>query len=359
MKLKYSNENINNQKFLKTSYVEYLDKNLRITKLYQKDQVLQENYVHQFDDIISIFRDDGKTLIFDMFMVKNKLVMICAIYFQEDKEFKKILVNGKKPVEKVMRTRPEPILILTFDCNNEFEFNYREITYQFNLEKGQQEKKQLITTTLFLGDYHLFEMYYQHYQMLGVEKFIMYYNGKLNDKIINLFDKPNVILLEWNFNYWNKGKQIFRHHAQIGQINVAFYKYGKNFSKYFLSNDLDEYIIHDNLPNLLNNSDAYDNILFKNTWVKGENLNHFQYLKMNNKNLGPYVRSVYFRAKMIHRCKKISIVNIHYGRTNGKTKTLIDDKLFFLHFMNINRNVGHLKFSKKIFKVKKLKILEK
>ena len=41
---------------------------------------------------------------------------------------------------------------------------------------------------------------------LGITKFYLYYNGILNNDIINFFNKDDIILIEWNFHYWNNKK---------------------------------------------------------------------------------------------------------------------------------------------------------
>ena len=87
-------------------------------------------------------------------------------------------------------------------------------------------KYTLTITTCFKDDYELFPMWYDYYTKQGVEFFYMYYNGKITDEIKELFDKPNVILHEWDFNYWSPYAHRL-HYAQMGQLQHALHKYGK------------------------------------------------------------------------------------------------------------------------------------
>ena len=76
----------------------------------------------------------------------------------------------------------------------------------------------------------------------GVDHFYMYYNGKLTQEIIDKFNFPNVTLIEWDFRYWNCMKTYkWGHHAQMGQLSDAIYRYGKDNYDYMIFNDMDEF----------------------------------------------------------------------------------------------------------------------
>jgi hypothetical protein len=70
----------------------------------------------------------------------------------------------------------------------------------------------------------------------------MYYNGIITPEIRKFFNKEDVTLVEWNFHYWNPRGIKYVHHAQMGQIHHALYKYGKDVYDYMIFCDLDEYL---------------------------------------------------------------------------------------------------------------------
>ena len=57
--------------------------------------------------------------------------------------------------------------------------------------------------------------------------------------------KKNITVISWDFHYFNTGsignQEVFHHHAQMGQLNHALWKYGKIMSHHLMCNDLDEY----------------------------------------------------------------------------------------------------------------------
>ncbi len=120
----------------------------------------------------------------------------------------------------------------------------------------------LALTTLFKHDYCLFPLFYNYYKEQGVQHFYMYYNGIITPEISKIFDKPDVTLVEWNYHYWNPRGVKYAHHAQMGQMHHALYKYGKDIYEYMIFCDLDEYLhipknkfIESTAPNLTQYSD--------------------------------------------------------------------------------------------------------
>jgi hypothetical protein len=198
--------------------------------------------------------------IFDIF-IKNKFVyMILSINNTEINE-NQICININSLVlnfnSKHVKNGPgEPIMIFIYD--NPFidyhddkiisEITYNNIINRMNIEYIKNEKYEydLTITTLFKDDFNLFPMFYEYYKSQGVEHFYMYYNGIVTENIRQVFDKPDVTLIEWNFTYWLKNCKYI-HHAQMGQLHDALYKYGKSNSKYMIFCDLDEYMNIENI----------------------------------------------------------------------------------------------------------------
>ena len=168
-------------------------------------------------------------------------------------------------------------------------------------------------TTLFKNDYNLFDSFYNYYSNQGVEHFYMYYNGILNENIRNIFEnKKNVTLIEWNFKYWNDTSCEFRHHAQMGQIHHAIYRYGKNVSEYMIFCDLDEYMLSPNIKLIEMLNSNYDTYKFCN--IFSELLDDSKKItELPNKFKVSKKCKFNSRSKCIHKLDSIVTINIHYG----------------------------------------------
>jgi hypothetical protein len=192
--------------------------------------------------------------IFDIFIKNEFVYAILSINNEEINENNiKISINSRilKFNSKYIKNGPsEPILIFIY--NNPFikngdqfqaEVSYKNIVKKINIDYVLNNiyLYNLTITTLFKDDFKLFPIFYNYYKIQGVEHFYMYYNGIITEEIKELFNKPDVTLIEWNFKYFLSGCR-YLHHAQIGQIHDALYKYGKYNSKYMIFCDLDEYL---------------------------------------------------------------------------------------------------------------------
>lgn len=169
----------------------------------------------------------------------------------------------------------ESYRIFIYECNFdkdeiEVEIKYNGFVENYKLKNHTNTMNYTLTiTTCFKDDYELFPMWYDYYTKQGVEFFYMYFNGKITDEIKELFDKPNVILHEWDFNYWSPyGNRL--HYAQMGQLQHALHKYGKYSSEFMLFCDLDEYMYFHNstlIEKIRENPDI-DQLVFFNCWAK-------------------------------------------------------------------------------------------
>jgi len=198
-----------------------------------------------------------KMLFFDIFYKNNKIYMIMPIYNAPAlPEHITLTVNNKvlRITESHVKDSDEPILIYIYEyitpTNTTIKVNVNIInnmkkTYDLIHIYTQAQKptnKFLALTTLFKHDYYLFPLFYNYYKEQGVDHFYMYYNGVITPQIRKVFNKPDVTLVEWNFNYWNPRGVKYPHHAQMGQMHHALYKYGKDIYDYMIFCDLDEYL---------------------------------------------------------------------------------------------------------------------
>jgi hypothetical protein len=196
-------------------------------------------------------------LFFDIFYKNNKICMIMPIYNTPAlPEHITLTVNNKvlRMTESHVKDSNEPILIYMYEYispqNSLIEVNVKLIndtkkTYtliHIYTQPQTRTNKFLALTTLFKNDYYLFPLFYNYYKEQGVDHFYMYYNGVITSGIKTVFDKPDVTLVQWNFHYWNPRGVKYPHHAQMGQMHHALYKYGKDVYDYMIFCDLDEYL---------------------------------------------------------------------------------------------------------------------
>jgi len=280
--------------------------------------------------------------IFSVFKKNNMLYIIFSINNYVLKQEDLIVNIDNKPLQfnsKIVKDNNEPILILMYDINFKHSNNFVNIIYNvditntnitntniifntilenknyiipFDTVEYTTTNNDLVITTLFKDDYNLFNLFYTYYKKQGVSHFYMYYNGLINEDITNIFNKPDITLIEWNFRYWNKGCK-YDHHAQSGQLHDALYKYGKYRHKYMIFCDLDEYLYVPNktLKLFINEKNA-DYYQFHNRWSKTvdnkipKNI-PFEFIHSPHKSIQNS------RTKCIYKTNNIITLNIHYA----------------------------------------------
>ena len=188
--------------------------------------------------------------LFDIFNKKGFIYLIMSIN-NDPISHKDISVSIDNKelnfVEKYEKNSKEPALIFlyAYDKSEDVKviIKYKNIERIFFAQFVSSDKKGVLAlTTLFKNDYVYFSTYYDYYMKQGVDHFYMYYNGKVTQEIIDKFNFPNVTLIEWDFRYWNCMKTYkWGHHAQMGQLSDAIYRYGKDNYDYMIFNDMDEY----------------------------------------------------------------------------------------------------------------------
>lgn len=288
--------------------------------------------------------------IFSKIVLDNRLYLIFPVYDNEikEKEFEIELEDYEfSLIKEIKKIENEPIHIFIYDikstlCETDIvtgTFKYKNNLENFSIYPIFTDKKhKLAITTLFKDDYNLFPLFYDYYKKQGVSLFIMYYNGIANDKIKNIFNYPDVILINWNYKYWNPSNIKYRHHAQIGQLHDCLYKYAKPMSEYIIYCDLDEYlhISNQTLLKFIENNSNLDVIEFNNYFAKtfDEKIPSVfpKRIKIGNKH---YYKN---RSKNIYKTLSIKTVNIHFPHEFNKTPNISKDHRMF-HFQSwSNRN---------------------
>jgi len=281
--------------------------------------------------------------LFDVFWKNNLIYLILSINNNIVDESKLNVYLNKTKIklkQKIIKDKYEPTLIFIYDDNSidiskklfiQVFFDGKEYSKEIEKIVNKEKSNFLCLTTLFKDDYNLFPNFYNYYKRQGVQHFFMYYNGLLNNKIKEIFNYTDVTLIEWNFRYWNPKKYKYHHHAQLGQMHHALYKYGKDNYEYMIFNDLDEYLFIPNIKlveyiKLNTNINVFG---FKNIWAKTKSKQ-----KELEENL--YISEPFpfrKRSKCIYMVSSIETINIHYNCTMLKKENLICDNYMF-HFYN-------------------------
>lgn len=285
--------------------------------------------------------------LFDVFW-KNKLIyLILSINNNIVDESKLNVYLNKTKIklkQKIIKDKYEPTLIFIYDDNSidinsklfiQVFFDGKE--YSKEIEKIVNEEKSnfLCLTTLFKDDYNLFPNFYNYYKRQGVQHFFMYYNGLLNNKIKEIFNYKDVTLIEWNFRYRNPEKYKYIHHAQLGQMHHALYKYGKDNYEYMIFNDLDEYLFIPNIK-LVDYIKLNTNInifMFKNIWATTK---HNEKIIQEDLEISDKSCKVGERSKCIYMVSSIETINIHSCDQMLENKKQICDNYMY-HFYNWTR----------------------
>ena len=322
-------------------------KNKAVYEYSIKDSFINTSIHNSIHTINPFEINTDELLFFDIFHKNNKVYLIQPVYSSTplDLSTLKIQYNDtelimEKKLSKISR-EPIQILIYTFKStnpNNTITVTYNSVLKDYNLPHIQSsEKNTLSITTLFKDDYSLIAIFYEYYKKEGVEKFYMYYNGILTNDIRDKFNLPGIILIEWNYKYWNDDHYTFKHHAQIGQINHALYRYGKDLNSHMIFCDLDEYMYTPNntLFKTIENSPSIDMFGFCNRWAN----------TLDNKI--PHRFPIIFnitkqytfpeRSKCIYKVSSVSIIDIHGEYLLYSTINKSLDYILF-HFYNWTRS---------------------
>lgn len=284
--------------------------------------------------------------IFSQIILDNKLILIFPIYNNEIsvKEFKIELDYLKlNLIKEIKKIENEPIHIFIYEINEELDmtdivtgtFKYNNFKQNLLLYPQFTTKKyNLGITTLFKDDYKLFPIFYDYYTRQGVEKFYMYYNGISTPEIKKIFNKSNVILIDWNYRYWNPNNIKYRHHAQMGQIHDSLYRFAKPECEYIIYCDLDEYfyIPHHNLNEYINKHDDIDVFEFHNYFAETLNKKIPERLPLINKIGNKHDYTV--RSKNIYKSRSIDSINIHFPHKFNIENPKKSKEHIMLHFQS-------------------------
>lgn len=330
-------QNGNTKKYLSNSYHEENNMNYENIKIIKNNKLLINERV----------------LFSNITLVQNKIILTSIHYLYHPWNFDelKIKVNNNKIIQKYNLDYDHYescfMMIIELENNQEKEsiiIEYEDKIFEFDIYQLQLPKKEFYAMTLFKDDYHLIKKYMEHYHELGVDCFLFYYNGTIQDKLlkeINMLNqsKYQIILMEWDFEYWwNYLSYPKHHHAQSMAINDALYIL-KNVCDYILFNDLDEYIVlEDDFKSLVKENNNIDIFEFKcmfcqmgNDIIKYRNF-YFEYDESK------IIKGNYwdkYREKNLIKTSSIHLMGVHYAIEKFSKKELnIKNSGYFYHFVN-------------------------
>jgi GR25 family glycosyltransferase involved in LPS biosynthesis len=310
-----------------------------------KQRILNElGFFPKLNELIKKYTviDFKNFTLFDVFLKKDKLYLNLSInnIALSENEIE-LYIDGKKLSfnSKIIKDEYEPTLLLIYNvefitCQQYVEIKYSNKTYciPFTTVNITSKQNNIVLTTLFKDDYKLFPIFYDYYKNQGISHFYMYYNGKITQNIKSILDKPDVTLIEWDYNYWNVNCK-YAHHAQMGQLHNAIYKYGKDKHQYIICCDLDEYL---HIPNKtikqFINDTHKDCYIFHNIWsstLDGNIPDVFPNKFLISKNKSKFG----IRTKCIYNLDIIRTVGIHQYKNYTKLPTIIHN-LDMYHFYN-------------------------
>ena len=284
-----------------------------------------------------------KQLFFDIFTKNGNLFLICPVYNgPNDISTLKIMHKDRELQlkKRISKIKVEPTEIFMYEFNSPDPRNKITVTYQGKTREYELDNlkingnNKLALTTLFKDDFRLINVFYDYYVKQGVSKFFLYYNGVLTDEIKNLYNKPGIVLVQWNFRYWNEKGVKYSHHAQLGQMHHAIYRFGKSNCDYMIFCDLDEYMYSNGvkLINLVNNNPNVDVFGFRNRWSNTLDNTIPEKFPTKFKTSDKIVFGS--RSKCLYKVSSIRTINIHFGHTFLKKDIKRVAVFSLFHFYN-------------------------
>ena len=260
----------------------YDEKSIQIKKINNINYINQYNL---YNDIKIISPNkiilNNRILFSNISLCKKKIILSSIHYKYNNWDLNNLHINIKnsKILKKTIYDNDdyETSTTIILDLDKEVERETIYITFMENKYKIYLEQLKIINSnitamTLFKSDYELLKRYLKYYSELGVEIFFLYYNSKIDTNIIEKIKALNIYnykiyLIEWDYLYWWFYEKNEKHHySQTMAINDSL-NILKNYTKYILYNDLDEYFILDKYKTfnqLINDNDDVDIFIFKN-----------------------------------------------------------------------------------------------
>lgn len=201
----------------------------------------------------------GRVLFSDAFITDDpydgrNLVLVTTYYPDMPFDFRSVgvRVDGVQLAVFDDRGRDEhaPMRVVIYPLHEleEREVHEVRVSYRGQSEVGRlslerpPDEPVFALATLFKDDYSQIETCYRYYKDQGVERFFLFYNGRLGQVAGSLFSAPEIVYGEWPFLYWLDGVGPHRrHHAQTMFLTMVRYRFLSHCS-YLALVDLDEFL---------------------------------------------------------------------------------------------------------------------
>ena len=357
----------------------------KLTLLYSsehKEVYYVKNVYKMFNEKESVIEDNNFRLIYPKkVMIKNRVlfsnitlykkkIILTSLFYKEDSwNVNNINFNIKnnQVINKTIyeNNHFESSLSIILDLEKEQEalelsidYTHNKTKYFFNISLKQSFKDInhifLGAMTLFKDDYKLLKQYIKYYENLGISFFYFYYNGQFNNELLEeikasinsikneLQTDIIVYMVQWDYQYWwNPDDKLNKHHhAQTMALNDSL-NIMKNFCKYVLYNDLDEFFIlkkYNNFIDMINYNNNVDVFTFKNRFCKmGNNL--IKYDELYDKfDLNNIIQGNYWdegREKNLFKIENINVMGVHNYYEEFSPKLVMSIKVGeFYHIIN-------------------------
>jgi hypothetical protein len=311
----------------------------------------------------------NRVLFSNITLYKKKIILTSLFYKEDSWNINNINFNIKNTqvINKTIyeNNHFESSLSIILDLEKEQEtlelsidYTHNKTKYFFNISLKQSFKDInhifLGSMTLFKDDYKLLKQYIKYYENLGISFFYFYYNGQFNNELLEeikasinsikneLQTDIIVYLVQWDYQYWwNPDDKLNKHHhAQTMALNDSL-NIMKNFCKYVLYNDLDEFFIlkkYNNFIEMINYNNNVDVFTFKNRFCKmGNNL--IKYEELYDKfDLNNIIQGNYWdigREKNLFKIENINVMGVHNYYEEFSPKLVMSIKIGeFYHIIN-------------------------
>ena len=322
------------------------------------------NDTYNYHKINSFKLSQNKYLFFDIFCKNNELILICPVYNAKtrDKYYEDIKVSNTIPHSgKIFKKiEHEPIVVIIYDLSPTDTTTTTTVTttvtfqgksQSYNLLHNKTTKDKFLThTTLCKDDHHLFNMFKDYYTNQGVEHFYIYYNSSQPPPTQHIPPTQHTTIITWDFPYWNNtnSPHDFKHHAQMGQMHHALYKYGKQCTEYMIYCDLDEILhIHDH-PHAKTIKEyiklrEFETFAFNHVWAQTLEKEIPKQIPATffTGNFNEYAYGI--KSKCIHKTDRILTMGIHTGNHyNMKNRHIETKHCYMFHFRHWNHTIGNI-----------------
>lgn len=271
-----------------------------------------------------IIKFDDKNLnpffnIYDIIYNKDKIIVIGNNNYNEIIDYDNIIITSDDcrlvKIKNTVVNNGDGFFIIEYkvddlnDSNNDeimINFSYKNVKEKITLKNYYNILKNLnldkCVSTLFKDDYNQLYYWYFYYKKLGINTFILYYNGnldKLDNKMIQFINRDDIILFQWNHCYSysieyddinDKMKPFFQKginnriaNAQLQSLNHCLFLL-KPYCNHLLICDLDEFLRVKNMNDIIIEMKDLPGLLFNNIFSKidGDKLIYYDHKQYNN-----------------------------------------------------------------------------